>query len=166
MISLNFGNFNTDIEAYNKLVVNLDVCSITCPHCKHADMVRHAYYTRYINISGEKIKLTILRIKCKTCGTTHAVLPSFVVPYLHHPIEQLQSMIVIGKTDETSLSQEYETKLIRKIKKRWLQIVMSFGLELKSELFKLVKRASMNIRRCFMQIHSGYYKFDTRIHTT
>jgi len=158
MISLNYGKFNIDIEAYNKLVANLEVGTISCPYCKQASMVRHGYYTRYINISGKHIDLNILRIRCKTCGKTHAVLPSFVVPYLHHSIEKLQTMIITGKVDENSTSIDYETKLIRKIKKLWMPILISFGLEIKSKLSELFFSASHKVMRCFMQIHCGFYK--------
>lgn len=166
MISLNYGNFNTDIEAYNKLVANLEVGTISCPYCHHASMVRHGYYTRYINISGKHEEITILRIRCKTCGRTHAVIPSFVVPYLHHSIEQLQTMLVAGKVDENSTSIEYETKLIRKIKKRWMPMIISLGFQIKHKLLELVFLASHKFRLCFMQIHCGFYKVQSRIHTT
>ena len=43
-------------------------------------------YRRYINISGTKYYIRLLRVQCKTCGKTHAILPNFIVPYLHEPI--------------------------------------------------------------------------------
>jgi len=37
----------------------------------------HGYYIRYL----KKISLSILRIKCKSCNKTHALLHPSIVPY-------------------------------------------------------------------------------------
>ena len=52
-------------------------------------MERHGYYKKYTNISGKKYYIRILRVRCKVCGHTHAILPDFIVPYLHNPIIDL-----------------------------------------------------------------------------
>ena len=44
-------------------------------------MVVHGYYTRKIKTINGNIELVILRVRCKDCGRTHAVLISFIVPY-------------------------------------------------------------------------------------
>ena len=50
--------------------------------CGHKGcFVRHAYYRRLLKTKKGTITLNILRVKCKGCGRTHAILPELVVPY-------------------------------------------------------------------------------------
>ena len=49
--------------------------------------IRHGYYERsYLltagDLVGEGTKIRILRVKCKHCGRTHAILPEEIAPYL------------------------------------------------------------------------------------
>ncbi len=80
-------NFNIDINEYLNSIVNLELSTIKCPNCLNSNLERHGYYSRCIIVNGDKIRIRILRIRC--CGKTHAVLPSFVVPYLHIPMKEL-----------------------------------------------------------------------------
>jgi len=50
---------------------------LVCSACGTQDQFkRHAQYTKYYY----RELLWILRLKCKVCGTTHAVIPSFSLP--------------------------------------------------------------------------------------
>lgn len=162
MISLNSGNFNTDVNEYNKFISTLEVCTIKCPHCKHASLIRHAYYSRYINISGEKIILNILRVKCKICGKTHAILPCFVVPYLHEPIIDLQNIVIIGYNEENI----EHSRSIRKIRAKWNPILRTHDLKFNMKLIDICSKISQFLKQCFMQLHKGFYHLATINHTT
>ncbi len=76
-------NFNTYEE---KILNNYSKFKYTSPCCgaKHS-LTRHAYYCRhiiYIENGSLKInELKILRVKCSSCNTTHAILPNDVIPY-------------------------------------------------------------------------------------
>ncbi len=57
-----------------------------CPYCQAKEAcVPHGYYERNIIdfIKGKTFysKVCVLRVCCKACGHTHAVLPDVVVPY-------------------------------------------------------------------------------------
>ena len=47
-----------------------------CPACKSIDLKRHAQYTKYYYSK----RIWILRLRCKACRKTHAVIPSFSLP--------------------------------------------------------------------------------------
>lgn len=57
-----------------------------CPNC-HAknSFIRHAKYLRWIcflnNDEFEEMSLEVLRLYCKSCKTTHAILPAGTIPY-------------------------------------------------------------------------------------
>jgi hypothetical protein len=77
-------NFNNYTE---KILENYSAFHYVCPKCgaKHA-FTRHGSYDRnlcYIddlkNIVDKRIK--ILRVKCSSCDSTHAILPNDIIPY-------------------------------------------------------------------------------------
>ena len=53
-----------------------------CPYCSSSTHW-HCWYKRFIK--GEKLPISILRVKCCGCRKTHAVLPDFLSPYKHYP---------------------------------------------------------------------------------
>ena len=70
------------------------MCSFTFPNCSNNNFERQSYYKRHIIVNDTKKQIIVLRIRCKCCGRTHAVLPPFIVPYLHTPIKELQTILV------------------------------------------------------------------------
>ena len=164
MISFNSGNFNSSIKDYYSFQLNLDLSKVSCPNCKTNRFVRWAYYKRNININDFEETISILRIKCKSCGQTHAVLPSFIVPYLHHSIEYL---FFLYNEEKLSLlkQSEYIIKLIRAIKSKWTSFLHVL-LPKTSKLIDIVRPASKKFRLCFMQIHRGNYFCLEPIHIT
>lgn len=77
----NFNNYN------NKVLNNYNVFQYTCPKCgaKHC-FTRHGCYERsicFIDNNGgiKESRLDILRLKCGSCGSTHAIFPCDIIPY-------------------------------------------------------------------------------------
>lgn len=155
MLTFKMENFNTKINNYNDFIANLEVKTIKCPNCNLSDMERHGYYKRYINISGKKYYIRILRVRCKICGHTHAVLPDFVIPYLHEPITNMIELILSNSVD----TDDNLYKIIHKIKKKWLPMLNSIMLTFKHSISELVKKCSQVFRTCVMQIHRGKYYY-------
>ncbi len=48
---------------------------------------RHGYYSRNVITRHCIRKISILRVKCPSCGKTHAILPSFLIPYYQYSLE-------------------------------------------------------------------------------
>ena len=60
-----------------------------CPHC-HDLMVGHGFYPRYIiTIKGKTYCLYIKRFKCRHCGKTVSILPSFLLPYFQRSLQAI-----------------------------------------------------------------------------
>lgn len=74
--------FNEILHKYESL---LNIPYVVCPNCGSSKLIKWGYYSRnvcYIDSNILKNKnITIKRVKCKGCGHTHALLPSFVIPY-------------------------------------------------------------------------------------
>ena len=99
-----------------------------CPSCRSTgNCINHAYYDRMIidYISGNVVVKTvhILRVKCKSCGHTHAILPDFIIPYssygLFFVLQVLTRLFLKINTIE-SLCEKYDVDL--KTIRRWISV--------------------------------------------
>ena len=66
---------------YNKIVFSLDFDHLQCPNCHSNGLIIHTYYDRHVDIVDRNHTIRILRLKCPSCNSTHAVLIEDVVPY-------------------------------------------------------------------------------------
>ena len=93
--------FNDKINSFNKiskenvsltneyiqsLMPSCEDIHCNCPKCKaksnfsyHGSYTRNLTLIREANIYDFKVKVT--RVICNSCGSTHALLPNFIVPY-------------------------------------------------------------------------------------
>jgi len=81
-------NFDLKSKDYFQKIDSINLDKYTCPNSEceaESQFVRHGYYERNnISIKNEEInysKIKILRVKCKSCGKTHAILPGDIIPY-------------------------------------------------------------------------------------
>lgn len=153
MITLKTNNFNIRIKEYEKNIKNINLFNIKCS-CGKCNLVKYGYYNRYIKYNDNKEKITILRVKCKSCGITHAILPSFVVPYIQTPILEV---IEILQTDNIN-SIDREAYIIKqKYSYFWKRKLTSIFLSLNDLLIVIVEMCSNAFKQCFMQNHKGIY---------
>ena len=72
---------------------------MSCPSCKACGELHvHGYYSRHVvQFCGSGFADTVLRVmrlKCKSCGHTHALLPDVIVPYLQYGLAFLLKVIL------------------------------------------------------------------------
>lgn len=76
-------------QNYDDDINNIDFSKIKCTCGAVGHFHYHASYQRYLIIDNtNEIIITIKRIKCESCNTTHALLPSIIIPYriLSNPV--------------------------------------------------------------------------------
>lgn len=86
------GNFSYDIEEIknilkiniNKYETELNFEYIECSYCKSDNLISYGTYTRNIGVFDEYYKIYIKRVKCKNCNHTHALIPSFILPFFQN----------------------------------------------------------------------------------
>lgn len=168
MISLNTKNYKTyskyfDNNSVDELInsyyfecATVDLSLYACPNCNHFDtMEHHAYYTRTIRINGIKYKIRILRVKCKHCGKTHAVLPSFIIPYIQTSLND--AFVIINKyknNDDLIINEDY--RIINSYK-LWLNRLRSVFLSLKNKIETILLTCINKFQMYFLQTHRGKY---------
>ncbi|NMA49060.1 MAG: transposase [Tissierellia bacterium] len=79
-------SFENEINIFDKYIESFNADDLICPYCgsKHA-LTPFASYRRHLvtynnNETNDNI-ITIYRYICSSCGHTHAILPSIIIPY-------------------------------------------------------------------------------------
>lgn len=87
MITVRTENYNyISQDFYNKTIDSLDLNFISCT-CGHSGcLIRYGSYRRNIQLPDQVLLLSIVRVYCKACGHTHALLLSSMVPYSQIPL--------------------------------------------------------------------------------
>ena len=99
-----------------------------CPSCHSTgNCINHAYYNRMIidYINGEIFvrSVRVLRVICKSCGHTHAILPDFIIPYSSYGlffVLQVLTRLFLKINTLESLCEKYDVDL--KTIRRWIAV--------------------------------------------
>lgn len=74
-------NDKYDNNRYLEDIRRINYLLLVCPKCKTVGLFHnHAVYDRYLLNSTEEY-ITVQRIRCESCGSTHALLPDIIIPY-------------------------------------------------------------------------------------
>ena len=176
MITGNFTGFKgITAEIYGKVSASLPIYRLSCS-CGHAGcLVRHGYYRRRLKTRQGTIVLRILRVKCKECGRTHAILPELIVPYSQIPADLQQCMLLypLGSPELESLMQgnsditESNILAIRgRYRKNWKERLLTLSRKLQDDIAHLIQDSFSFFHRQFMQIHCGINLTAFSIHIT
>ena len=126
----------------------------TCPVCGSSGNLHiHCYYKRYLIdfIGGKSVRhdVTVLRCTCDSCGSTHAILPDFIIPYCSYSLffvlrilgEYFMHLYTVEKLCErfsiTSRQLYKWLNLWKKHKSEWLGFLVSLEVSDKGFLFSL-----------------------------
>lgn len=83
----NKNSIQNDVDIFNKYMKNVNIHNLSCPFCgsKHS-LTTFATYERHLvtyhNKKSTDNRIIITRCKCSSCGHTHAILPTVIVPYM------------------------------------------------------------------------------------
>lgn len=98
-----------------------------CPHpdCRaKGTLIRWGSYQRWARLSGAAYCLSIQRVRCKSCGRSHSLLPDFLHPYRHYVMGLLQHVVslyvLIGQSWQCLVSQLTELGPPRSTIREWV----------------------------------------------
>lgn len=139
--------FNNILEKYENMINNP---YIECPCCNSSKLIKWGSYKRNVLFIDNKLLINkvikIKRVKCQECGHTHALIPSFIIPY---KISLLDVILNSLKGDEITISISYD------VVNKWNK---QFNKSL-SYLKTMFKNTDKNlIIRTFLQNINHYYK--------
>lgn len=99
MITLFYEKSNTILKKTIQNYLNtVNFGVLECPNCHSNDIIKWGFYERGVLFFSNTEQYTVeydyikvQRVRCKSCGKTHALLPIGIIPY-----KQLSSEVVIG----------------------------------------------------------------------
>ncbi len=146
-------------KKYNKFIEDLPFHRISCTCEQKGYLVKHGYYYRSIKTPEGLLQLSILRVRCKSCKRTHAILPSWIIPYsrilYHDQICIIQSYLHKLSFEPIMLSNLLIDEgsiryVIRQYLAHWKERIASFGgvvqVSVIKSCFKLFSRHFMQIK--------------------
>ena len=156
IISKKFKSFSQ--KKYNSLVNTLDFHRLACTCGRKGDLIKHGHYSRSIKTPQGFVALSILRVACKSCHRTHAILSSAIVPYsqvsLNDHIKIIQALnrqesfesIMLANLliDESNIR-----SIIRQYRIHWKERLASFSVILD---LSITRSCFEHYSRQFMQI--------------
>lgn len=147
-------------DFYNKVIYSLNLNQISCT-CGHAScLIWYGGYSRKVRMADQVILLRIARVFCTSCGHTHALLLSSIVPYSQIPLSVQASVADCyeKKTGYRSIlsSQPYMdentiSSIIRSYRRHWKERLRSMTFSL-TAFHDLVHGCFDAFSRPFMQI--------------
>ena len=156
MITIKCNLDNINQEKYDEIINNLDFNRLICPKCDHSNLIIHGYYTRRLKTKIGIIYLRIIRVICKTCGSTHALLLSCLVPY--SSIDLKSHIRIINNDDIKGLMNEIididesnVAYVLRMFKLHFKERLLSVSISISDDglvfnCFKCFKRQFMQIK--------------------
>lgn len=146
-------------DDYDRMIEHVSFHRLSCTCGRKSNLVKHGYYKRSIKSSMTSEKIKFLRVKCTSCGKTHAILPEWVVPYSQIPFQDhlniIRAHLSAGSfkgimqakpcIDESNI--QY---LVRQFKKHWKERLTAFKIPLSEGLcekcFRIFGRQFMQIK--------------------
>ena len=138
--SLNF----LDINKYNESVNNLNPYSIQCNCGCKGSCIKYGKYKRII----DKYEIFIQRVLCKVCKITHAILPTFIVPYERMPLDYILDVVLNYDYVNTA---DYELKRYKRIYADWKNRLKAIGIRICDDINKVITFCAYYFNMCFMQ---------------
>lgn len=122
---------------------------IECPCCKSDRLIRYGSYKRNIGIFGKYYEIKIKRVQCKNCNHTHALIPSFIMPYFQNEVSFIVLGITLRELEEEKITEVSENlSVTRQLMYFWIR-------RFKSHLTRLKTTFSYALKEIMIFIFDG-----------
>ena len=159
VITENFKVFSQ--KSYNEFLKDVNIHELPCSCNIKGQLIKHGYYKRKIKTSGNINTIKILRVKCKSCGKTHAVFPKEVVPYsqiaLQDQIAIIQAHLSRESFEIIMITNEFIEEnnikyIINNYRTYWKERLKSYRISIFDKVKSLISKCLNTFKRQFMQI--------------
>lgn len=146
-------------DLYDTVIEGFPLHTVRCTCGSIGELIRYGHYHRTVKFMSQSIRLCVVRVMCKNCGHTHAILLSVIVPYSQVMLRDHQDILIAYHTGQQTepimerniLIDENTIKyVVRQYLRHWKQRLLSMGASLMEEL---TPPCFANYSRQFMQIH-------------
>lgn len=143
---------------YESIIAKVSFHKLACTCGRKGNLVKHSFYKRSFKLITTIEEIRVLRVKCKSCGKTHALLPEWIVPYSQILLDDHVN-IIKAHIKGNALTSLMEAKpvidesniqyLIKQFKMYWKERLIAYRVLLNKDL---TKRCFQAFNRQFMQI--------------
>lgn len=106
-----FSNSISSKSIFDSSMAHFDIRTEQCPCCKSiGNCIKHAYYHRHLVDSADASSVRVLRVICKSCNHTHAILPDCIIPYRSYSLRFFLSVFAdfyLHKFSISSICRKY-----------------------------------------------------------
>lgn len=140
------------------MIEHLQIHMMECSCGRKGCLIRYGRYIRSVKYLSDLILLSVQRVWCKECKTSHALLPSLLVPYSQIPLRDQQEIlacmedgIIPEKVMERNflVDENHIKHILRRFKKHWKERLAALHLSI---LEHLTIPCLNSYRMQFMQI--------------
>lgn len=157
-------------DCYDQVVQELDRALIQCPDCKQLGFYVNSYYERSFKLAGSlnKTKIIIMQVICKSCGKTHAILLSCMIPWSQISLQDTLIILRLKPSspdheDNPLISHEDRVRLRKAFQLFWKERLKAFCIAVDD---LLSQNCIFYHHRQFMQIHCGSCFYFSAVHIT
>lgn len=144
---------------YNNETEKVSYNHIRCDQCGQVgNFVIHGYYMRKLRFGRVTITIRILRVRCKGCNRTHAIMSSDFIPYSRINTEEGYLVLRSPSINQTDPNISYETliNVHNRYSKRFKGLFDMLNLSVtKDTIIDITKKLIDEIKLTFLQIHRG-----------
>ena len=146
--------------SYDAMVRSLDLSHISCTCGKEGALHFNGSYRRRIKTKTETYTLRVQRIRCRSCGATHAIFPADVIPYNQILLDEQLALIRSHKSgggyvdlldSNPDIDENNAAAVIRRYDKVWIKENTDITAD-ESSLGNIVRKSFERTERQFLQI--------------
>lgn len=149
-------------DFYDNTIFSIDLTLLPCTCGRSGCLIWYGSYSRGLRLGDSFLRLRVARVFCTSCGHSHALLLSQIVPYSQIPLPVHAAAAqayedASGYRDilacQPLIDENTISSIIRSYRRHWRQRLISAQLCL-SPLRQLVRNCFALFSRPFMQIKS------------
>ena len=165
MITIIKDKINTFTENNYKIFLrSINTTSLTCSCGKKGCLIKHGFYTRDVVTADDSFNIKILRVRCTSCGKTHAIVPHLIVPYSRLSLDLVLLIIRTRQANRnkalsaiipvtfTPLDESHIRYILNSFNRYWNQMLISIDVTIFDDLAHISSLALYHFKRQFMQI--------------
>lgn len=150
-------------DSYDNFIDRINIHQLSCTCDKKGNLIKHGWYFRSVKTPNGLVRLKILRVFCKLCKKTHAIVPAEIVPCSQTQLCDHVKIIKAYHSKESyepimennqSVDESNIRYIVRKYVRYWKERLASVKSSVFDEIADLVTQCLLKFDRQFMQIKS------------
>lgn len=157
-----------DQKVYDTITGNISLSSLPCSCGIRGGLRFFGKYRRFFSAPSGKISFSIRRVQCRSCGHTHSLMLSWMIPWSSFSVSDTADMVTMNISDFLEKFPEVNESTVYSVRKKYrqfsarmdscgLKVLVSQFQDLSSSCFRQLKMQFMEPVR-YVNNHAGQIK--------